>query len=85
MGVEIDYFTALHLLFCMYFMASIIPSMAIFDWAIKGSIAVWLFSFAGVNEITIITITTIMWMLNFAIPAIIGSIFVLKFKLEKSE
>lgn len=84
-SVEIDYFTALKLLLCMYFMASIIPSIAIFDWAIKGSIAVWLFSFAGVNEITIITITAIMWMLNFAIPAIIGSIFVLNFKLEKSE
>jgi len=84
-SVEIDYFTALNLLFCMYFMASIIPSIAIFDWAIKGSIAVWLFSFADVNEITIITITVIMWMLNFAFPAIIGSIFVLNFKLEKRE
>jgi len=83
--VEIDYFTALHLLFCMYFIASTIPSIAIFDWAIKGSIAVWLFSFAGVNEITIIAITAIMWILNFAIPAIIGSIFVLNFKPEKNE
>jgi len=84
-SVEIDYFTALNLLFCMYFMASIIPSIAIFVWAIKGSIAVWLFSFADVNERTIITITVIMWMLNFAFPAIIGSIFVLNFKLEKRE
>jgi len=69
----------------MYFIASTIPSIAIFDWAIKGSIAVWLFSFAGVNEITIIAITAIMWMLNFAIPAIIGSIFVLNFQIKKSE
>lgn len=84
-SVEIDYFTALNLLFCLYFLASIIPSIAIFDWAIKGSIAVWLFSFVGVNEITILTITTVMWLLNFAIPAIIGSIFVLNFKLKKSE
>jgi hypothetical protein len=84
-GVDTDYFTTLNLLFCMYFIASIIPSIAIFDWAIKGSIAVWLFSFVGINEITILTITTIMWLLNFAIPAIIGSIFVLNFKLEKSE
>lgn len=84
-SVEIEYFTALNLLFCMYFLVSIIPSIAIFDWAIKGSVAVWLFSFVGVNELTIITITAIMWLLNFAIPAIIGSIFVLNFKLEKSE
>ncbi len=84
-GVNIDYFTAINLVFCMYFIASIIPSLAIFDWVIKGSIAVWLFSFVGINELTILTITTLMWILNFAIPALIGSIFVLNFKLIKSE
>ena len=84
-GVDTDYFTTLNLLFSMYLIASVIPSISVFDWVIKGSIAVWLFSFVGVNEITILTITTIMWLLNFAIPAIIGSIFVLNFKLEKSK
>lgn len=81
-GVENDYFTIISLIFCMYLFASIIPSLAIFDWAIKGSIAIWLFSFIGINELTIVTITTIMWILNFAIPSLIGSIFVLNFKLD---
>lgn len=84
-GVDIEYFTAINFIFSMYFITSVIPSLAIFDWAIKGSVAVWLFSFIGINELTILTITTIMWILNFAIPVIIGSIFVLNFKLEKSE
>lgn len=84
-GVDFNYFTVLNLLFCMYFIASIIPSLAIFDWVIKGSVAVWLFSFVGINELTIVTITAIMWILNFVIPALIGSLFVLNFKLEKSE
>ena len=84
-SADTDYFTSLNLLFSMYLIASVIPSISVFDWVIKGSIAVWLFGFIGVNEITILTITTIMWLLNFAIPAIIGSIFVLNFKLEKSK
>lgn len=79
-GVKVDYFTILQLLFCMYLIASIIPGLTIFDWVIKGSVAVWLFSLIGLNELTIISITTIMWILNFAIPALIGSIFVLNFK-----
>jgi hypothetical protein len=79
-GVETDYLILLNLLFCMYFIASIIPSLSIFDWVIKGSIAVWLFGFIGINELTIVTVTTLMWILNFAIPALIGSIFVLNFK-----
>lgn len=79
-GVEISYFTALYLIFSMYFIASILPSLTIFDWAIKGSVAIFLFSFVNVNELTIITITTLMYVLNFAIPALLGSIFVLNFK-----
>ena len=80
-GIDANYITIISLLFTMYFIASIIPSLAIFDWAIKGSIAVWLFTFIGINELTVVTISTLMWVLNFAIPSLIGSIFVLNFKL----
>lgn len=80
-NIETDYLIVINLIFCVYFIASIIPSLAIFDWAIKGSIAVFIFSLIEINELTIITITTIMWLLNFAIPALFGSIFVLNFKL----
>jgi len=79
-GVQADYFTLMSLIFCMYFFASFIPSLSIFDWVIKGSIAVWLFQLIGLNELTVITVTTFMWLLNFAIPALFGSIFVLNFK-----
>jgi len=84
-GIDLDYFTTMNLVFCMYLMASIIPSLSVFDWVIKGSIAVWLFNFVGINELTIVTITTIMWVLNFVIPALLGSIFVLNFKLVEKE
>jgi len=80
LGVEIDYFTALPLIFSMYFIASILPSLTIFDWVIKGSVAIFLFGFVEVNALTIVTVTTLMYVLNFAVPALFGSIFVLKFK-----
>jgi hypothetical protein len=79
--VETDYFTLINQIFCTYFLASVIPSLAIFDWAIKGSVAVVIFGFIGVNPLTIVTVTTFMWLLNFAIPALFGSIFVLNFKM----
>jgi len=79
-GIETDYFTLLNLIFCMYLFTSIIPTLAIFDWVIKGSVAIWLFGFVGLNELTVVTVTTFMWILNFAIPSVIGSIFVLNFK-----
>lgn len=79
--IEADYFTLMSLIFSTYFIASVIPGLAIFDWVIKGSVAVVVFGFIGVNPLTIVTITTFMWLLNFAVPAILGSIFVLNFKM----
>ena len=78
--LNVDYFTAMCLIFSTYFMASVLPSLTIFDWVIKGSVAIFVFGFVEVNELTIVTITTFMYLLNFAIPAIIGSIFVFNYK-----
>ena len=81
--INLGYLTTMPILFSMYFIASIIPSFVIFDWLIKGSVAVALFSVFEVNEITIVFVTSSMWLLNFALPAIIGSYFVLTFDSKK--
>ncbi|MGB5419432.1 lysylphosphatidylglycerol synthase domain-containing protein [Algibacter sp.] len=83
--VELSYFDAIIIITTMYLLASIIPSIFIFDVVIKGSIAVYLFSFAGVNEFIILCIITTMWILNFVIPSIFGSYYVLNYKLPKTE
>lgn len=76
----IDIFTALTFTSSMYLLASIIPAISLFDVVIKGSISVYLFGLLGYNAITILSIVLVMWILNFAIPASIGSYFVLTFK-----
>nr|WP_245881498.1 lysylphosphatidylglycerol synthase domain-containing protein [Xanthomarina spongicola] len=83
-GVEVSYINAMIVITSMYLLASIIPSIFIFDVIIKGSVAVYLFSIVGVNELTTLSIVTCMWLLNFVFPSILGSVFVLKFKLPKS-
>ncbi len=84
-GVDVDYPIAMVVISSMYFLASIIPSISIFDVVVKGSVAVFLFSYVDVNELTILSVITIMWLLNFAIPSMFGSYFVLNFKLPKSD
>tara|TARA_R110000868_G_scaffold104728_5_gene288684 strand:+ start:10710 stop:11678 length:969 start_codon:yes stop_codon:yes gene_type:complete len=83
--VDIDYFNAMYFITSMYLLASIIPSIFIFDVIIRGSVAVYLFSFMGVNELVILSITTIMWLLNFVLPGIFGSYYVLNFNLPKND
>jgi len=82
-GVHIDYLDTMVIITSMYLLASILPSISIFDVVVKGSIAVFLFGYADINELTILSITTIMWLLNFVIPSVFGSYFVLNFKLPK--
>jgi len=79
-GIECSYIEAMAFITSMYILVSIIPTIFILDVLVKGSIAVWLFSFVNANEFVVIAITTLMWLFNFAIPAIVGSYFVLRFK-----
>lgn len=50
------------------------------DFVIKGSVGVFLFGLFQVNPMLILCITLLMWILNFAVPSLVGSYFVLTFK-----
>jgi hypothetical protein len=81
---NLEYSTALFYIFSMYLLASIIPSIHFMDVAIKGSVALFLFSKLGIEDWKIVTITTLMWLFNLVIPVSIGSYFVLRFKPVKA-
>lgn len=82
--VDISYLEAMSVITSMYLIASIVPSIFIFDVVVKGGIAVYLFSFLDVNELIILCTITLMWLLNFVLPSIFGGFYVLNFKLPES-
>ena len=84
-GVEISYLEAMKLITSMYFLASIIPSLFLFDVVIKGSVALYVFSLIGINDLIILSIVTCMWILNFVLPSIIGGFYVLHFKFPENK
>ena len=67
-------------IFTMYFLASIIPTIHFMDVAIKGSVALFLFSQLGVEDWKIASIISIMWIFNLVLPLLVGSVFVLNYK-----
>ena len=79
-GVEVAYQKAMIVISSMYLLASIIPTFFVLDVVVKGSIAVYLFGIVGVNALTVLSIITVMWILNFMLPSAIGSLYVLRFK-----
>lgn len=78
--VDISYLNAISGIVSMYLIASCIPVISLFDFVVKGSVAILVFSLFNVNILNVLSITTIMWIFNFAFPAILGSYFVLQFK-----
>ena len=81
--IEIALEIAFGTIFTMYLLASIVPSIHLMDVAIKGSVAVYLFSLLGVESWKIIAITSLMWLYNLVLPVLVGSYFVLRFKPQK--
>ncbi|WP_235835823.1 hypothetical protein [Cognatitamlana onchidii] len=82
--VDINYLEGMMMISAMYLLASAIPSIFIFDVIVKGSVAVYLFAFIGVNELVVLSTTFLMWLLNFVLPSILGSYYVLSFKPMKA-
>jgi hypothetical protein len=79
-GAEIEFSLAMALIFAMYLLVSIVPTIFVFDVVIRGGVSVWLFSFAGISEFTVLSTVLLMWLLNFVIPSFIGSYFVLAYQ-----
>ena len=81
--VNLSYPTLMATITTVYFLASVIPSFQFLDFALKGSLAVYYFGILCVNEWVVIFVTMLMWFLNVVLPVIIGSYFVLIFKVTK--
>ena len=81
--VDVSYPLLISAVFSTYILASIIPTMIIFDALIKGGFAVWVFGFLQVPQIIVLSVVLTVWILNFGIPGLAGSYFVLKYKKKK--
>jgi hypothetical protein len=79
--VDLPYLTLIATISSVYFLASSLPTFQFLDFAVKGSVAVYFFGILGVNEWIVIFISTLMWFLNVVLPVIIGTYYVLNFKI----
>ena len=79
-AVDISYFNAIILTMVMLFVISIIPTIAIAEIGIRGSVAVYLFGLVSANTLGILSATFVLWVINLLLPAIIGTFFVFTLK-----
>ncbi|MAJ89900.1 MAG: hypothetical protein CMD08_01295, partial [Flavobacteriales bacterium] len=59
---------------------SIIPTIAITEIGVRGSVALFFFGLVSNNVVGILSATFVMWIINLVFPALIGMIFIFSLK-----
>lgn len=80
--VEQNVWTGFWIVTVMFWILTIIPSIAIAELGIRGTVAKALFAYSS-NTIGILTTTFGIWFVNLFIPALIGSLLILGIKIKK--
>ncbi len=64
---------------------TLIPTFALAEAGIRGSIAIEVFGLMEINPLGILSASVLLWTINLMIPTLLGIYFMLRFKLKKSE
>lgn len=81
--VEIPYIVLLSVVASVYLLASSLPNFQAVDFALKGSVAIYLFGLFGVDSWVVTLVAALIWLMNLVIPISIGSVFLLIFNPKK--
>lgn len=77
-NVEIKLTLMLGLISTVYLLTTLIPSIFFGKLLVRESVAVFVFSFIGLNTPLILLVAFILWLINLAIPSAIGGLIWLK-------
>ena len=71
--------------FCMaalfFWVMAVIPSIALAELGIRGNVSLYLFQHFSSNTVGMLAATSGIWLLNLVLPAVIGSIMIMRMRL----
>jgi len=87
-GVDVNYFQAMMLIGMVYLLMTIIPTIALTEIGIRGSVSIYVFEtwlqihnrFTNASALSVVSASTGLWLLNLVLPALAGIIFVFSLK-----
>lgn len=82
--IELDFKRVFFLLALVYFAMVFIPSFTLAEIGIRGSLAIAIFSIFVLDTTGIFLAISLLWIINIALPAFVGSFFLLKLKLKEN-
>lgn len=79
-NVEINYINALVGISQVYFLMAIIPTFALGELGVRGSLSLWILGVYTTAVSGIIAASIFLWILNLALPALVGVYFLSKLR-----
>lgn len=85
-GIDLLVEKAFMVISCIFLFMTIIPTVALSELGLRGSVSLFMISlvmpgsFSDSQALAVISAATLLWIINLALPALIGSVFVLQLK-----
>lgn len=79
-GIQISIVVLFSLIATVFLITTLIPSLFFGKLFVRESVAVFIFSLVDINLSLILVVVFLLWLINLAVPAVVGSIFWLKQK-----
>jgi hypothetical protein len=83
LGVQVSIFDLWVSVALLLLSLSVLPSISITEWVVRGQILILLLGPWCENSLLLIALSTLIWLINLLIPAIIGSFLLLGFRLKR--
>jgi uncharacterized membrane protein YbhN (UPF0104 family) len=78
--VAIGYLDAMMMISMTYFVMTAVPTIAITELGVRGSMAVYFIGMLSTNVKSIFMASSMLWLINLAVPAIIGVLFIFQLR-----
>lgn len=75
---NIEFVPMLLLIFILFFVQAALPTLDLFDFGVRSVTASYLYGHITDQDIAVMAIASCIWFINLILPAILGSVFVLK-------
>jgi uncharacterized membrane protein YbhN (UPF0104 family) len=79
-GIEIGYLNAMLMISMTYFVMTAVPTIAITELGVRGSMAVYFLGMLSANVKSIFMASSMLWLINLAVPAIIGVVYIFQLR-----
>lgn len=83
-GCSFGFFPGLLMISMTFFVMSIVPTFTIAELGVRGAVSAYFFGKLTIDVLPVLNATFSLWLINLAIPALIGAFFIFHFRLGRN-